>query len=220
MQTRRTSDRPEHGFSLIELLVVIAIIAILAALLLPALSRSKGYAQRTACLNHLRQLTLATVMYAMEHDGYFPSSNTPEKWPEAIRSGYGNLRLLVCPIDSSIVGSPDDASSADAAPRSFVINGWTDYFDSLPQPVVTEVMPETMIAQPSETIVFGEKEEGLGDFLMDLRTENEFTVLEQSRHAGGANYAYADGGARHVRFGKTLSPVNQWGVTPEARQNR
>jgi prepilin-type N-terminal cleavage/methylation domain-containing protein/prepilin-type processing-associated H-X9-DG protein len=222
MKTGSTSEaeREMKGFSLIELLVVIAIIAILAALLLPALAQAKGHAQRTACLNHLRQLTLATVMYVMEHEGYFPSSNEPDKWPEAIRPGYGNLRLLACPNDPSIAGPPDEALSADAAPRSFVINGWTDYFDSLPQPVVAEVMPETMIASPSETILFGEKEDGLGDFLMDLRTENEFTVLEQTRHAGGANYAYADGGARHVAFGKTLTPVNQWGITPEARQNR
>ena len=54
---------------------------------------------------------------------------------------------------------------------------------------------------------------------MDLRTGNEVTVLEQARHAGGANYAFADGSARFLPFGKCLSPVNLWGVTPEARTN-
>ena len=45
------------------------------------------------------------------------------------------------------------------------------------------------------------------------------TALEQSRHAGGANYAFADGSARFLPFGKCLSPVNLWGVTPGARNS-
>ena len=76
-----TKQMKKHGFTLIELLVVIAIIAILAALLLPALAMAKTKAQGIGCLNNHRQLMVAWRMYVEDNDSWLPNvKHGPYEW--------------------------------------------------------------------------------------------------------------------------------------------
>ncbi|MEW6534746.1 MAG: type II secretion system protein [Candidatus Auribacterota bacterium] len=110
----------KKGFTLIELLVVIAIIAILAGMLLPALNRARESARRIKCLNNVRQISVASHLYAADHREVFPSGNTVENWAVELFPEYTeDQNMFLCPSMNTQSSATVTDTSCDYA---FVAN--------------------------------------------------------------------------------------------------
>jgi type II secretory pathway pseudopilin PulG len=232
--------RRRHAFTLIELLVMAALLCLLVGLLLPAVIKAKEWGRRAQCLSQLHQLNLSLALYAEDHDRLYPDRQTQRPWPLQLRPYYLSTSLRGCPSDPR----PDrfvDVSATNSAGWSYSMTGFGDpdlgsmeneSWSAFIEGPKRGSIPESALAHPSETILFGETQ---GDQLyVELKREpgNFLDVLDFGRHggirsgtgtarvkSGGANHAYADGSVRVLDFGKAICPINLWGVTDYYRTN-
>lgn len=203
-----------HGFTLIELLVVIAIIAMLAALMLPALAKAKNASHKVSCLSNLHQMGVGLLMYADDSGGFIPRGNDPLWW-EVLAPQFSaratteriGVKIYTCP------SYPDKRQQI-----CYVVNAWQ--FDSRFDPVGSEVVGLTKlnrIQQPVDTVYFADNEDGswrpvisdLGTigstdkndvwnpshlpYATGSRTLNPERRVARARHSLGANLLFFDG---------------------------
>jgi len=201
---------------LIELLVVIAIIAILAALLLPALASAKEKGRQSACISNVRQQTLAVLMYADENNDFLPptayiDANGDEvDWPSLLDPFLNHVaKIHFCPSDRS------------SKTNSYGLNELTfvDLTDPDPPPATRLIA----FHSPSITIMQGD----LGtedDFLTprpdtlkltapgsDLNDDED--ARPSTRHAKRCDLGFMDGHGDHLRLNQFYTnqiPVDQW----------
>jgi len=222
--TDSTVHRPHRdpflrAFTLIELLVVIAIIAILAAMLLPALSTAKAKAQATTCLNNLKQWGVAEHLYAMENEDYLPPDGVgsptdasllktdTKGWyiqlPEIISvQRYVDVPWRMDPAiepGRSVWICPSNPRRANVSASGishnlfhYCVNGLLDGTGADDRPTRT-----TIVRSPS-TAVYMFDSKNLPAVHADLANPGNF--VHTNLHSGGAQFMFVDGHA--ARFNK------------------
>ncbi len=207
----RVPGRALHAFTLIELLVVIAIIAVLAAMLVPVLSRGKESARGVQCLSQMRQLGVAVCLYADDNRDEFPRSQHSAfahgvlPWERSIAPLLGSSTTLWTNLLKSVYHCPSDRRSG---PWSYGFNvyfelGPDDDYAGKPQ----TWRKTTQVPRPTATVLFAENNSAADHIMPQFWTSvADAEDVAQRRHGRRANYMFADGHASALEFRSTYNP--------------
>ena len=235
---------PRRAFTLIELLLVIAIIALLAALLMPALSAAQARGKRIVCLGNLKQTATSFQMYTADNDGklvqnypldYSLPEGSTNSWvlgdmkvssdstnQTLIRQGKffpyaSQVALYRCPVDPSRTGGMPRV-------RSYSMNGWigSRYMETYPRTTDFRTFVrdnEVVSAGPARLwVIIDEHEVTIDDgwFLVTMDDSKPFASFPAARHEGSYGLNFADG---HAKFYKVSDPKSQGPATQTSANN-
>ena len=195
------------GFTLIELLVVIAIIAILAAMLLPTLGRAKQRAWGTACLNNVKQIGIASRMYADDNADALPrSAHQGASWVATLQPYCGGTNLWRCPRDGHKTRLYSYALNDYLLPPS--VGGASDYSKATQVPSAVETLWLTECADgyvSNDHFHFSPSNDG------DHSPASFASQVAVQRHVSGANYLFVDGHVQFLKWNLVRSELTRTG---------
>ena len=213
----RAAGGRTRGFTLIELLVVIAIIAILAALLLPALARAKESARATQCLSNLRQLGFAVRFYTDDFADEFPRSQHSAfahgvmPWERTVASYLGASTATWTNLLTGVYHCPTDKRTT---PWSYGLNVYYELGDEDDYAGKPQTWRRfTQVPRPAATILFAENTSAADHIMPHFWSSPKDTAdLAATRHQQRANYLFADGHAALFPLARIYHPpqIDRW----------
>lgn len=223
----RKSDVKSHGFSLIELLVVVAIVGILAAILLPALSRARARSLRISCVCNLKQVGVAFRTWALDHNDTYPmqvamtNGGTMEFTASAVKpmvfahfavmsNELSTPKILFCPSDrdrsrvpaTDFVGMPSGTSK----PVPFVGDTNLSYFVGID---ATDVLPQMFLTGDDNLAIGGIRMKGR---MVTLGSDAAIGWTKE-RHDYQGNIGLADGSVQQFSAARLRDALGYTGVS-------
>ena len=203
-------DNTRRAFTLIELLVVIAIIAILAAILFPVFARAREKARQASCLSNIKQVMLGVLMYAGDNDGQYPSRKgdpnfgTPYVYlPAQVAPYIKNEQIMWCPTSKGGWAAYGIRQPYYAHAWDLWGSGYSGTDETFRRPSETVYLNESWTCRPGYKMPWAQYwmvADPWGPRHCTPQTLPAPTV--NLPHNGGSNFAFADGHAKWLPWGK------------------
>ena len=199
------------AFTLLETLVVFTVIAVLVAIAIPATTKISSYAARVKSVSNLRQIGVASRLYASDHNQQIPGRtagsdpllpSTTGLWPQQFCEylSPSDPRVFLDPTDPLTAKLPlQDVLSTETNNTGYIYNGFDDLAAGN-QPLLT--VPLTRLDNPTQVVLLAQKTQGVKDFYADplLGTLGALlALLNPSAYDGGAHYLFVDGSVRFIK---------------------